>query len=574
MLRDLPLSLLDPKDTAALLSPHGPVAEEAHLARLFSEANEAICHVGNDWVVRYCNDVYLANIGLPRERVVGCTPFEYHPSFSRSIFYETIETVRRERRPMCTIGFSSVLNRWMMVRVFPTSDGMLMLANDATETVVRQHQLAQQALVDPLTGLGNKLALAQDLQARLAAGQPFSLTIAGLDRFTSVNDAQGYARGDLALMEIASRLQISTLANEALFRINGDEFGFVSAGEPGAATARVRALIALAQRPIVINAQTFVLGASAGTVLAPLHGTDPEELLKRALLAMRQAKRALRDDVVLYESGLETATRQRSELEGELRHAIEVGQFTLMLQPKGSLEGRHVVGAEALIRWPHPTRGLLSPDKFLPLAQECGLMPAIDRWVLRDALRQVRELKGLGLAVPVSINLSVESLGDADLVDNVLRALKASGVEPELLEIEIPEGALMRDVATSAQVLAGLDELGVNISVDDFGTGYSSFAYLARFPVHTLKVDRSFVAEMTTNAASRNIVKGLVRLAHSLSLQVVAEGAETEEQMAMLQRMRCDEVQGYGFGRPMPFEKFCDFARAHAGHVGPDAFAI
>ncbi len=571
MLRDLPLSLLDPKDTADLLIQDGG---QAHLTRLFSEANEAICQIDHDWVVRYCNDVYLANIGLPRERVVGHTPFEYHPSFGRSIFFEAIDTARRERRPMCTIGFSAVLHRWMMVRVFPTSDGMLMLANDATETVVRQHQLAQAALVDPVTGLGNKLALEQDLQGRIAAGKPFSLTIAGLDRFTAVNDAQGYARGDLALMEIASRLQIATLANEALYRINGDEFAFISAGEPGAALARVRALLELTRRPVVLNAQAFVLGASAGIVLAPSHGRDAEELLKRALLAMRQAKRVSRDDAVVYEAGLETATRQRSELEGELRHAIEVGQFTLMLQPKGSLAGRHVVGAEALIRWPHPTRGMLSPDKFLPLAQECGLMPAIDRWVLGDALRQVRELKRLGLAVPVSINLSVESLGDADLVANVLRGLERTGVEADLLEIEIPEGALMRDVETSAQVLAGLDELGVNISVDDFGTGYSSFAYLARFPVHTLKVDRSFVAEMTTNAASRNIVKGLVRLAHSLSLQVVAEGAETEEQMAMLQRMRCDEVQGYGFGRPMPFDKFCDFARTHASHEQPDAFSI
>ena len=272
MLRDLPLSLLDPKDTADLLTPHGPAAEEAHLTRLFSEANEASVHVGHDWVVRYCNDVYLANIGLPRERVLGHTPFEYHPSFARSIFFDAIESARRDRRALCTIGFSSVLKRWMMVRVFPTSDGMLLLANDATETVVRQHQLAQQALADPLTGLGNKLALAQELQARIAADQPFSLTVTGLDRFTTVNDAQGYARGDLALMEIASRLQIATLANESLFRINGDEFAFISAGEPGAATARVRALLALTRRPVVLNGQSFVLGASAGTVLAPLHG--------------------------------------------------------------------------------------------------------------------------------------------------------------------------------------------------------------------------------------------------------------------------------------------------------------
>jgi EAL domain-containing protein (putative c-di-GMP-specific phosphodiesterase class I) len=328
--------------------------------------------------------------------------------------------------------------------------------------------------------------------------------------------------------------------------------------------------------PIVLHNQTFVLGAAAGASRSPEDGNDAEMVLRRGLLALHQAKRIARDDVVVYEPTLEVATRQRSELEGELRAAIDAGDFTLLLQPKGSLEGRQVIGAEALIRWPHASRGLLSPDKFLPLAQECGLMPAIDRWVLRRALDQVKTMKAMGLAVPVAINLSVESLADPNLVDSVLQALKATGVEPEMLEIEIPEGALMRDVETSTEVLAGLDELGVRISVDDFGTGYSSFAYLARFPVHTLKVDRSFVKDMTTNAASRNIVKGLVRLAHSLSMQVVAEGAETDEQMAMLQRMRCDEVQGYGYARPMTFESFCEFVRARASTAMsmPSPFSI
>ncbi len=573
MLRDLPLSLLDPADIAGMPSTIEQ-ANSARLSSLLSEAREAIVHVGHDWIVQYCNDVYLEDIRLPREQVIGHTPFDYQPSFGRSIFYETIEISRKESRPMASIGYSAVLNRWLMVRVFPTATGTLMLANDASETVVRQYQLAQQALKDPLTGLGNKLALVQEMQSRLAVDAPFSLAVMGLSRFTSVNDAQGYARGDLALMEMASRLQIVTLAGESLYRLNSDEFAFVTSADPAVAADRVCALVEQTERPIVLHGQTFVLGASAGLAFAPEHGSDAELLLKRALLALRQSKRLRIDGAVTYEPSLETATRQRSELEAELRNAIETGQFVLMLQPKGSLAGRHVVGAEALIRWPHPERGMLAPDKFLPLAQECGLMPAIDRWVLGHALKQVQELKRLGLAVPVSINLSVESLSDAGLVDSVLCALRDTGIEAELLEIEIPEGALMRDVATSASVLAGLDELGVGISIDDFGTGYSSFAYLARFPVHTLKVDRSFVADMTTNAASRTIVKGLIRLAHSLSMRVVAEGAETDEQMAMLQRMRCDEVQGYGYGRPMSFEKFCEFAHLHAAVAAPSAFSI
>jgi len=377
-------------------------------------------------------------------------------------------------------------------------------------------------------------------------------------------------------MEVASRLQIATTARECLYRLNGDEFALLTPGSMDSAMDRVRTLLEATRLPIVLHNQTFVLGAAAGAAQAPEDGAEAELLLRRAVLALHQAKRVCKDDVVKYAPALEVATRQRSELEHELRAAIDAGEFTLLLQPKGSLEGRRVIGAEALIRWPHATRGLLSPDKFLPLAQDCGLMPAIDRWVLGQALEHLQSLKRLGLAVPVSINLSVESLADPGLVDSVLRALKETGVEPELLEIEIPEGALMRDVATSTQVLAGLDELGVRISVDDFGTGYSSFAYLARFPVHTLKVDRSFVKDMTTNSASRNIVKGLVRLAHSLSLQVVAEGAETDEQMAMLQRMRCDEVQGYGFARPMTFDSFCAFVRAQTAPAlqGPSPYTI
>ena len=573
MLRELPLSLLDPKDIAGMSSALEH-ANAVQLSCLMSEAREAVVQVDHDWVVRYCNDVYLEDIHLQREQVIGRTPFEFQPSFSRSIFYETIEIARKERRPMASIGYSAVLNRWLMVRVFPTATGTLMLANDASETVVRQYQLAQQALKDPLTGLSNKLALVTEIATRLAAGTEFSLAVLGLDRFKAVNDAQGYARGDLALMEMASRLQIATLAEERLYRLNGDEFGFMTCGEASTARARVRSLIVQTQRPIVLHGQSFILGASSGLALAPEHGADAELLLKRALLALRQSKRIRTGDAVVYEASLEIMTRQRNELETELRRAVENGQFMLMLQPKGALAGRHVVGAEALIRWPHAERGLLAPDQFLPLAQDCGLMPAIDRWVLRHALSQVQELKRLGLAVPVSINLSVESLSDAGLVDSVMSALRDTGVEPELLEIEIPEGALMRDVDTSASVLAGLDELGVGISIDDFGTGYSSFAYLARFPVHTLKVDRSFVADMTSNAASRTIVKGLIRLAHSLSMRVVAEGAETDEQMVMLERMHCDEAQGYAYGHPMTFDKFCTFAHGRAAAVGPSAFTI
>jgi EAL domain-containing protein (putative c-di-GMP-specific phosphodiesterase class I) len=233
----------------------------------------------------------------------------------------------------------------------------------------------------------------------------------------------------------------------------------------------------------------------------------------------------------------------------------------LMLQPKGSLSDGTLVGAEALIRWAHPKRGMVSPAEFLPLAEDAGLMGTIDQMVLKQALQHISTLYAMGIQVPVSINLSVQSLGDVCMVDRVREALRAANVPPNLLEIEIPEGALMQDVDISAKVLGDLHRMGVRLSIDDFGTGYSSFAYLARFPVHTLKVDRSFVKDISSSDTSHKIVKALVRLAHSLQLNVIAEGVEAAGDMDILKRIRCDMVQGYAYGRPMPFDKFVEFAR-------------
>jgi diguanylate cyclase (GGDEF)-like protein len=438
-----------------------------------------------------------------------------------------------------------------------------MLANDASESVVKQYHLAAQVLKDMLTGLPNKLGLVQDMEALLGRGAPFSLSVLGLKRFRSVNDALGYAGGDMVMLEMASRLQTGTIAGETLYRLNGDEFALLSKHGLEGCAERVKALQAIAEEAVTLYGQSFVVGASAGAVGYPKDGRDAEGLLKRAALALRQAKASGRSGVVFYEVGLEAQSKLRAELEGELRAAIKSQQLMLVLQPQGCLKRGNVIGAEALIRWAHPRRGMISPAEFLPLAHECGLMGVIDQLVLGQALALINELKRQGLEMPVSINLSVDSLADKCMVDRVRLALAEAGVEPRLLEVEIPEGALMKDVDASAHVLEGLSQMGVRISVDDFGTGYSSFAYLARFPVHALKIDRSFVSEMASSEASHKIVKGMVRMAHSLQMVVIAEGAETPEQIEMLKRLRCDVVQGFGYGRPMPLDSFLTFARAH-----------
>jgi diguanylate cyclase (GGDEF)-like protein len=499
---------------------------------------------------------------MSRADVLGKTPFEYVANFKRSIFYESIERCRRERKPTARIGYSTALDRWLMVRVFPTGEGMMMLANDASESVVRQYQLAQQVLKDPLTGIPNKLGLVNDLEALFERDDPFSLLVIGLDRFRGINDALGYAGGDMALLEVASRLQTATMPGEQLYRLNGDEFCVLQKHEPELIQFRADVLMEVARQPLTLHGHRFVLGATAGTAVRDFECRDPEQMLKRAALALRHGKKTQRGALVMYEPGLERSSQLRTELEAELRAAIESKQLLLMLQPKGSLADGSLVGAEALIRWAHPKRGIVSPAEFLPLAHDAGLMATIDQVVLKQALHHVSTLYALGIQVPISINLSVQSLSDVCVVERVREALRAANVPPNLLEVEIPEGALMENVETSTKVLADLHRMGVRISIDDFGTGYSSFAYLARFPVHTLKVDRSFVKEIASNDTSHKIVKSLVRLAHSLQMSVIAEGCEEPADLDLLKRIRCDMVQGYAYGKPMPYEQFVEFAHA------------
>ena len=535
---------------------------DMHLTELMASAGEAIVHIDSKWVVRYCNAPYLASIGLPRDEVMNRTPFDYSPDFRRSIFFELIEKCFQTGKPVSRIGFSTLLDRWLMVRIFPVGDGLVMLANDASESVVKQYRLAQQVVKDPLTGLCNKVGLVEELETRVAAGVGFWLTIIALNRFRDINIVHGYSVGDMALLKIASRLQTTTLQDEILYRVSGDEFGVLAPGGASNPQERAAAFIRAVEVPFTLNEQRFVVNASAGVAEYPVHGADAEVILKLAGLAVNEAKRPGADPVQRYRRELEAASRKRAEIENELRSAVAQEQFTLYLQPKSSLANGAVMGAEALIRWAHPTRGLISPLDFLPAAQGIGMMRDLDQWVLRHALMQVDALKVRGLRMPVSINLSVDSLADVGFVERVQAALLEAHVEPELLEVEIPEGALMHDVKSSVKVLEALNEMGVKISIDDFGTGYSSFSYLARFPVHALKIDRSFVSAMTTSDANRTIVKTMVRLGHALSMEVVAEGAETPEQISALKRMRCDTVQGYGIARPMPFNAFCEFSRS------------
>ena len=562
---------MGPENIEALLQPF----DALDLESLVSAAGEAVVLVDKTWTARYCNAVYAKNLGLSADQIIGRTAFEYAPaSFKRSIFFEACEYCLLNRMSVSKIGYSVLLKRWLMVRVFPVGGGVLMLANDASESVVKAYNLAQQAVKDQLTGLGNKLAMEQKALDLMSKGEEFSMVLIGLDRFRQVNEVHGYATGDMVLLEVASLLQTATHSGESLFRVSGDEFAVIIENEISGTELRALSLIEAAKTPINLSGMRVVLGASAGTIASPADGTDYEVLLKRGGLALKAAKKVGRDSVAAFRQELELASKMRLVVESELRLAIDGSQFSLLIQPKVSLATGGVVGGEALIRWCHPKRGVLSPGVFLGIAQDMGWMTAIDQWVLKQALKYCRQLVKSGLKIPISINLSVDSLADEYLADKVAAELESADVPAELLEIEIPEGALMQDVGASVRTLSKLNAMGCPISIDDFGTGYSSFAYLAQFPVNSLKIDRSFVSELATSETSRKIVKGVVRLAHSLSMDVVGEGAETEAQVNQLRKMKCDSIQGFIVARPLGWRDFKAFIASNPGRELPDAMSI
>jgi len=566
----------EPKDL--LLHPLTP-APDLSLEALLGDAAEAVVWVDHTWTARYCNATFAANLGLTPEQIIGRTPFEYSPTeFRRSIFFEACEACLVQRKVTSQIGYSTVLKRWLLVRGFPIRGGGLMLASDASESVVKAYHLAQAAVRDGLTGLGNKLALQQQVDDLVSCPEPFTLVLLGLRRLGDINKAHGYATGDLVLMEVASRLQSASVGSEAVFRVNSDKFALVIRGDSTeAAQARAREFLAQVDAPVELQELRLLASASAGTVSSPADGLAFEPLLQRAGLALAEAKKrvdAAAQPMVPFRAEMELASRLRLVLEQDLRLCLDGNQFMLVIQPKVSLATGNVMGAEALIRWAHPTRGLVSPGTFLQLAREIGVMPSIDAWVLRQAVIVCQGLHSAGLQIPLSINLSGDALGDDALPERLGRQLVTAGVPASMLEVEIPEGDLMSDAQASTRTLQALHAMGIRLSIDDFGTGYSSFAYLAQFPVHTLKIDRSFVSGLDRGAENRKIVRAIVRLAHSLGLSVVGEGAETRTQLQQLRRLKCDAVQGFVVARPMKLEDFKAFVAGRPYASSPDPMSI
>jgi diguanylate cyclase (GGDEF)-like protein/PAS domain S-box-containing protein len=443
-------------------------------------------------------------------------------------------------------------------------------AQDISERKRSEREIHRLAYYDSLTGLPNRVLFKDRVTQAIAHARRYQYHLAllflDLDRFKMINDTLGHNVGDLLLKHVADRLADSVRHSDSigrsreteqtheLARLGGDEFTVLLTNlrdvQDASKVAR-RILEALA-RPFLVGGQEIFVTVSIGIAIFPVDGESVDVLLKNSDTAMYHAKEQGRNNFQYYSNAMNAAANERLILEGEVRHATERHEFVVYYQPQIDLGSRQLIGAEALIRWQHPQRGLLAPREFLQAASDTGMIRTIDEWVLRTVCRQSRAWQQRGLAVPrVSINISNSLFHGATLVKAVQDAFSETGLAPDRLELELTESIAMRNVDTSIRVLQQLKAMGVQLAIDDFGTGYSSLSYLQRLPVTRVKIDQSFIRELIGRVQPVPIVRAIIAMAHSLQLEVLAEGVEDERQRSILLAEGCDQAQGYLFGRPM-----------------------
>ena len=421
-----------------------------------------------------------------------------------------------------------------------------------------QEQLEHQANYDVLTGLPNRNLLQDRLKRAVFAqrnARPIAVVFIDLDHFKFINDSLGHTQGDKLLAIIAERLASIVREGDTVARLGGDEFVLVlnDQNKEDVIFRAMQRVLNKVSEPMTIDGQELYITCSAGVSLYPADAPDVETLLKNADVAMYRAKEHGRNNFQFYTPEMNDLANERLALEHSLRRALERNELLLHYQPKVNLETGMIVGAEALLRWQHPEWGLIAPERFIPIAEETGLIVQIGAWVIRTACNQARLWQDAGLPpVVMSVNLSARQFRQESFVKEVTQILHETGLKPEQLEMELTESMLMHNANAAISILAGLKSIGVRLSLDDFGTGYSSLSYLSRLPIDTLKIDRSFVQHIGDQDECDNgiLAQAIISLGHSLNLTVIAEGVETGEQLQFLKAHQCDEVQGFYFCKP------------------------
>jgi diguanylate cyclase (GGDEF)-like protein/PAS domain S-box-containing protein len=524
------------------------------------------------------NRTFEAMLGLPRDQLLHRTVFDIHRTEDAQAIdqADTESLQQRDGVSYREIEVNTVVHGPRMQAthrmVIKGSQGedkyLIAVIEDATERKMAEQRIAFLAHHDTLTGLANRAALIQKIGEEAARqrrrDEPFTVLMLDLDRFKQVNDTLGHAAGDALLTEVATRLKSLLRETDALARLGGDEFAIIQAGETDqrqAAKALAERILEILRQPFAIEGSDISIGTSIGIALAPEHGRDADELLKMADIALYRAKSAGRNGYCFFDPEMSEIASARQQLESDLRRAIQHEELELHYQPILDAKTRMISSVEALVRWRHPTKGLIFPDSFIPLAEETGLIVQIGEWVLRKACAEAATWPD---GIKIAVNLSLVQFRNKKLTDVVTRALAETGLRPQRLELEITETALIESAAECLPVLRQFKSLGITIVLDDFGTGYSSLSQLAMFPFDGIKIDKSFTQNLTKRSECAAIISATLTLAQSLDIATTAEGVETADQYRLLRLAGVTSVQGYLFKRPGPASEL-DFSAVYGG---------
>ena len=525
-----------------------------------------------DYAIEYVNPAFERITGFQASEVVGRSLESLQGSSQDQQNVEEIRAALREKRE----GHALLRNYrkdgtdyWNDLFIAPVQDehgelSHFVVAQYDISAVMRyEAEMEFQAKHDVLTGLANRNLLRERLTEAIANaqrnGKPLWVVFVDVDRFKFVNDTLGHEAGDILLKVLASRLQSATHEADTVARLGGDEFVLIFPDQVDESSGQIilQSIMDSVAQPLTLQDHEFFLTCSIGVAKYPDDSNTAESLIKLADIAMYRAKEMGRNTIQFYTSAMIERTLDRLSIEADLRHALDRGEFVLHYQPQICLKHGRIVGMEVLLRWEHPVLGLISPARFIGLAEEMGLIIPIGAWVIRTACMQTKAWQLAGFAdLRVAVNLSPRQFTQKALAKSITDVLQETGLEPRFLELELTESMVMNDVDNAITILRTLKELGTPISIDDFGTGYSSLSYLRRFPIDVLKIDQSFVNELSVSSDAAAIVVAIISLAHSLRLRVIAEGVETAEQLEFLRAQGCDEVQGYYFSRPIAKDEF------------------
>ena len=542
---------------------------EERFRSLVQNASDATAILDAEWQISYVSPASQHVWGHAAEMLAGTSVFGLiHPddrgaaqAFLNDVLDQPSTNMTTELRILHAAGtwhdFEVIANNLLDQ---PAVAGIVMTYRNVTERKAFERQLQQMAFHDALTGLPNRALLTDRLERALARAERQISRVAVLfidiDNFKLINDGLGHEAGDRLLVAFADGLRGCIRSGDTAARLGGDEFILLLEEVSGSeeATDVADRIAALLRAPISVGDRDVIVTASIGVALSTPHHDRTESVLRNADLALYRAKAGGKARWILFEASMERDAVERLELETDLRQGLERNEFRLVYQPILSLADGQIVEVEALVRWQHPTRGQISPAQFIPIAEETGLIEPIGLWVLEEACRQARVWQRLvppDRSLVMSVNLSGRQFQDPRLVDQIRRILRETGLEPQALKLEITESVLMQDAESTAARMRALTDIGVRFAIDDFGTGYSSLSYLRRFPVDTLKIDRSFVEGLGADAQALAIVRSIVALAKALNLSVTGEGVETPAQHALLRELGCDRGQGYLFARPL-----------------------